>query len=442
MPEHRLVVIGAGLAGAAAAALARQAGIDVTLIYKDGGATAFSSGALDVAGDVFAPLGRLDLTERNLSVNLERLILADPAHPYARIAAGQERPTVVLDPLKEVLALLFSNEGPLLLDGGLDRNQPCFTTLGTIKFTALYPAQTAQPGLPGMEQPLVLGIRGLADFEPGMWGKVAQENAARLGHQLTARPAEIRLPLSHHRPAPAIADEINRDPTSFLLALKNALPAPPMVRSIVLPPVLPLQRRTEVLAGLADELNLPVYEVLSLPPSVPGLRLHQHLLQKIRKLGVQTIHGEVCGFVGGKEEIKAIRLRRGGGEEKIPAAVFVLASGKFLAGGLRKERAFAETIFNLPVTAAEFPPGREIFTEKLLGLRVNAEHPLFAAGLSVDHSLQLRDHAGRSRPSNLFAAGAILAGHNYLKDGTGAGVALASGALAGKNAACLLHGKI
>ncbi len=79
-------------------------------------------------------------------------------------------------------------------------------------------------------------------------------------------------------------------------------------------------------------------------------------------------------------------------------------------------------------------PG-EVFTQKLLGLQITERHALFEAGVKVDALLRPLTLDAAPRFNNLFAAGAILSGHNYVSDGTGSGVALATGVQAGINAA-------
>jgi glycerol-3-phosphate dehydrogenase subunit B len=145
------------------------------------------------------------------------------------------------------------------------------------------------------------------------------------------------------------------------------------------------------------------------------------------------LRAEVTGFEADGPTIKALIAERPEGKERIEADAFVLASGKFLGGGIVKERALRERVFNLTV----FMRGRacgEFFTEKALGLRVTERHALFEAGVRVDGALRPLDRDGNPAFANLFAAGAVLSGHNYIHDQTGAGVALATGARAGMNA--------
>jgi glycerol-3-phosphate dehydrogenase subunit B len=69
-----------------------------------------------------------------------------------------------------------------------------------------------------------------------------------------------------------------------------------------------------------------------------------------------------------------------------------------------------------------------------------APQPLLAAGLRVDARLRPVDAGGRPVHEALFAAGAVIGGHEHAADGTGLGVAVLTGYLAGRRAAGLPKG--
>jgi glycerol-3-phosphate dehydrogenase subunit B len=64
-----------------------------------------------------------------------------------------------------------------------------------------------------------------------------------------------------------------------------------------------------------------------------------------------------------------------------------------------------------------------------------AAQPLLAAGVKVDASCRPLDDDGLPVHYRLFAAGALIGGHEHAADGTGLGVAILSGFLAGRGAA-------
>ena len=434
--SRKVAVIGGGLAGSAAAANARKAGAEVVMLSRGPGATAFSSGALDCFGDPCPPTLRPDSAQRDAAKNLERLLLVNPAHPYSRMTGDE--PDAAFTRLRELLSgtldLLFPEGGGLALAGELESSTPLFTSLGTIKFTNLHPANMAGPDQAGSDRPLVIGVHGLNDFDPELWTRTARQNTERLGKKLSPICADIVFDGRGERQSPELAAQVEAAPEQFINAVGAAKDKAREASCLILPPVLPLGPREKLMSELAGGFSLPVYEVLSLPPSVPGLRLFEHLEKRVAALGIELMRAEAVGFDHEAGRVKSLVVRQGGEESRLEAHAFVLAGGKFIAGGLEKKRAFREKLFGLPIYLDDRIVD-EIFIEKVLGRGVNDRHPLFEAGLKNDERLRPINREGLPAYENLFAAGAVLAGYNYLRDGTGAGVALAAGAQAGINAA-------
>jgi glycerol-3-phosphate dehydrogenase subunit B len=116
----------------------------------------------------------------------------------------------------------------------------------------------------------------------------------------------------------------------------------------------------------------------------------------------------------------------------------VLASGRFIGGGIVRRRTLLEPLLNLPVEASEggasgFHLARRPSTTLTVRQR-GAPQPLLAAGLRVDGRLRPLDPQGRPVHDALFAAGAVIGGHEHAADGTGLGVAVLTGFLAGRYA--------
>ena len=177
---------------------------------------------------------------------------------------------------------------------------------------------------------------------------------------------------------------------------------------------------------------MPVAETLSDVPSVPGLRLHRAIEARLAAAGVAVIQGEVAAAPVPGEPVRA-------GETVVRAPAWVLATGRFVGGGIARRGVLAEPALRLPVQAAE---GREAGVH--LALRPAASltardrlrpQPLLSAGLRVDGALRPLDERGRAVHPRLFAAGAVVGGHEQATDGTGLGVAILTGFLAGLAAA-------
>ena len=121
------------------------------------------------------------------------------------------------------------------------------------------------------------------------------------------------------------------------------------------------------------------------------------------------------------------------------AGSWVLATGRFVGGGIVRRGALSEALLGLPVQASEGgASGFHLARRPAATLTVRerrAPQPLLAAGLRVDSQLHPLDLAGAPAHPWLFAAGAVIGGHEHADDGTGLGVAILTGWLAGRAAA-------
>jgi glycerol-3-phosphate dehydrogenase subunit B len=201
---------------------------------------------------------------------------------------------------------------------------------------------------------------------------------------------------------------------------------------VLVPPVLGLEPGARVPERVAAAAGLPVAETLSDVPSVPGLRLQAALAAALRAAGVEIVQGTVEDASGPGAPATA-------GGVRITAARWVLATGRFVGGGIARRGTLRETTLGLPVQAAE---GREAGLDLAarpaasLTLRARAgPQPLLSAGVRVDAGLRPLDSRGRPAAGRLFAAGAVVGGHEQASDGTGLGVAILTGWLAGRAAA-------
>jgi glycerol-3-phosphate dehydrogenase subunit B len=196
--------------------------------------------------------------------------------------------------------------------------------------------------------------------------------------------------------------------------------------------VLGLSPASRVAERVAEVAGLAVAEIVADVPSVPGVRLQAAIEAALAHAGVEVVTGELAGATGPDAPVMA------GGRE-LRAARWVLATGRFVGGGIRRRGALAEPALGLPVQAAE---GREagvhLAGRPAASLTVRdrrAPQPLLSAGLRVDALLRPLDERGRPIHPGLFAAGAVIGGHEHATDGTGLGVAILTGYLAGRAAA-------
>jgi glycerol-3-phosphate dehydrogenase subunit B len=100
----------------------------------------------------------------------------------------------------------------------------------------------------------------------------------------------------------------------------------------------------------------------------------------------------------------------------------ILATGRFLGGGLRADRKrIREPLFDLPVHQA---PERASWHRDTF-LDPNG-HPINRAGIEVDDAFRPLDRTGAVVHPALFAAGSILAHQDWMRQKCGAGLALST----------------
>ena len=422
--EADVLVVGGGMAGALAALAARASGARVALVRRSPGATALSSGAISVAPHRPAHPNEPLAGRRGPLESARALAAASPDHPYAVLG---------VDALGDALAFASHALDPLLAPA-LDRPRVLPTAFGSAASAALCQRSMEAGDLLAVRGTLaVAGLAGHLAFDAGLVAAGLERYAARGGPPAraialelpglvspTARPHELARALE----APGAAEALGG-------ALRAALPA--SAGAALLPPVLGLDPGARVAERAAAAAGLPVAETLSDVPSVPGLRLQRAIDGALRDAGVVCVTAGIgAGWVFPGEPVDA-------GGTPVTARAWVLATGRFVGGGIARRGVLAEPALRLAVQAAE---GREagvhlaVRPAASLTVRDRRDHqPLLSAGLRVDAALRPLDERGGVVHPRLLAAGAVLGGHEQATDGTGLGVAILTGFLAGLTAA-------
>jgi len=401
MPRADVVVIGAGLSGLSCAAELAERGARVFLAAKGMATTHWTHGGLDVAapagaGTMRDGIGALAGTRNHPYRTLATDVEASVAGHLARMAA-------------EGLEHVGSLDDPLT---------PIPTAVGSLRPAAILPAAQAAALEPwtgdGM---LLVGFTRYRDA----WAPFAARNlqhAEWAGGPSEIRAVDVELPglEQRHNIAPQMLARLFEDPawrTRALSAIADAVPAGAW--RIGIPAVLGLDSHAEVHAAAERALGGRVFEIASLPPSVPGLRLFEALRRRILRAGARIQVGfDVVDVERSGGRVVAIHTEAASRTLRIGAEAFVLASGGIGGAGIRAghDGTLTERVFGLPVSA----PSRELwFSDDPL-----RPHPLEAAGIEVDTSMV------PAELENVRVIGSALAGMHYLDERCGDGVALAS----------------
>jgi glycerol-3-phosphate dehydrogenase subunit B len=395
------VVIGAGTAGLTAATRIAQAGASVCVIAKGVGSTHLAPGTIDVLG--YSP-GRVG----SPSEALEALIAADPDHPYALLGAD-----VIEAAVEWLIGTAATGPQPgYCYTGGLDRNYLLPTAMGTLKPSAVVPETFAAGDTGSLNRHVVVGIPALRDFHP----QLCASNLRAAG--VDARAISIELDLDR-ADSSTLGLARRLDDRAWRLSFGARLA--PLVRSadrVGLPAMLGLNDPHAVLSDLQDRLGRPVFEISTLPPSVPGIRLYELLRHSLRKAGGRLALGAgVTDHQRDGDRVTSVSAATAGSPTTYRADAFVLAAGGVHSGAITLDSHWQthELIFGLPL--AGLPgSGEPRFLDDYF-----AEQPMARVGVAVDRDLRAIGTA------NVFVAGASLPGAVPWSEASGEGIALASG---------------
>jgi glycerol-3-phosphate dehydrogenase subunit B len=420
---YDVIIIGAGLAGLMAAEVAQEKGARVLILARGMGSLPLTSGCIDGLG--YFPSSSPVPVSSPLTA-LGRFRDFHSQHPYSKL--GQARILSALNRFKDL-----ARSGAIPYAGEFDSNFLIPTALGTFHPTCLVP-ETMKNGLlslPG--RVLLLGFEGLKDFSACL----AEQNlnllqaqgriATSFRAETLADPGWGEKPLNSLNLARAFDEQEFRD--------RLARQVQPLLKGrekLGMPAVLGFRYSYQAWTDLQTRLGTEIFEIPLPPPSIPGLRLYNLMRARLQEKGVRILIGlSALKPILEKGEIQGIAL---GETRKSPvyrACAYVLATGKFVGGGLDAQRnRIFETLFDLPV---QYPPNRKgWFNTQLL---TAAGQPFNSFGVEVNEDLQPVDPAGKVVYRNLFAAGGILAHADSMAEKSGGGVAIATGYAAGELAA-------
>jgi glycerol-3-phosphate dehydrogenase subunit B len=191
------------------------------------------------------------------------------------------------------------------------------------------------------------------------------------------------------------------------------------------PALLGLQEHTRLWQELEERLATAVFEIPTLPPSVPGLRLYQALRAQLQRRQVRIEIGmEAINFTAQAGQILDVQTATSARPRSHRAANYLLATGGFLGGGFNSDHTGRcwEVIFDLPLTTPE--DRSQWFRSGFLDL---AGQPIFQTGVAVNDDWQPVAAGGNMVYGNLWAAGGVLAHTDPIRERSLEGVAVATG---------------
>jgi glycerol-3-phosphate dehydrogenase len=417
-----LLIIGAGLAGLAAAYVAARANWQVRVVAQGWGAHHWAAGTVDVLG--YAPGEWAEAVQRPLAT-IDKLSRSRPGHPYSLL--GLARLQENLDAFAAITA-----EIGLPYQGAPAAGENLWlpSAVGAARPTYLAPPGQAAGDLSRPEPMLIVGFQGMRDFYPHL----IAENLNRQG--LAARAAWLPLALltdRHDFTTVHLAEGFEAEGRLALIAAHLKQLVRPGER-IGLAAILGLDAHPAVLAELERQTGTAVFEIPTLPPSVPGIRLFQRLRRRLLAMGVRVdagmkVSGAQISSQGEGATIQYVQIDSSARPYKQRADYFLLATGGILGGGFDSDSdgRVWETIFDLPLNA---PRQRDQWFQPHF---LNREgHPIFSAGIVVNEQFQPLNAGQEPAFTNLWAAGNLLAHSDALQERSLEGVAVATGIAAAR----------
>jgi glycerol-3-phosphate dehydrogenase subunit B len=422
-----VLIIGAGPAGLLAGCVASSQGTRVRVLAAGIGTTHLSPGWIGIldtglttpfrSGDPSGPGADRDLTQA-----LEHWIAEHPAHPYA--LAGLDALRRGISSFREVCAAAGLN-----YLGDLQSNFYLPTALGALAPAALAPesfvaGDARQPG-----EMLIAGPAGWRDFYPAL----CAGNLTRQG--VTARSVAFELPEARtgkfdSTPA-GLARLFERVDVRARVAAELKAKLGGAAR-VGVPAVLGLEEHAEAWRDFQDRLGTPVFEIPTLPPSVPGMRLYAALRRALLRSSTRILLDMTAsrGLTEGKRAVGVV-VPSPARDATYRADRIILATGGLYGGGITGDRygKLRERVFDLPVVTpdaaneqiSEAAPAW--FDEDLLSKR---GHPIHLAGVRANAHLQATDETKIVLIENVRIAGRLLAGYNPAIEGSTEGVWLAT----------------
>ena len=392
-----VIVIGGGLAGFMAAAVAANHQQKVTLLTYGSGSLPLMSGTIDIL-NAKAP----DAAIKNLPAH----------HPYKKIGLK------AIDSAAKFFCDVAA-QANLPYVGRLSAQIPVITAVGTLKYSCLVPESMDASNLVNKKKIFVVEIKGLKDFYAAM----IADNLKKYFPDKTFEVAKIDLKLLGGRDitcmdAAQLLTDNEQQLANELKSLKTADDD-----AIIIPPILGVMGNFSR-SVITTQIRAEVIETTCLPPSPPGIRLQRAFIKYLQKSGVRVFENSkvVRGVVEGKT-VTGVVVENVVREKIFRAKKVILATGGFYSGGITM-RDFdnpVEPIFDIPVffpTGAENWSNKNLFSDKPQGFSMT--------GIFTNDNLNPADENGKVLYENLHVVGANLGGCDKIFERSAGGIAISS----------------
>lgn len=403
-----LAVIGSGLAGMAASIFALKRGIS-TAQAGNTGAIAYTTGYLDLLG---TSGGSSSALLNDPWSGIKQLHKDQPQHPLARVPEEDIRKAFV-----EFTS--FLGECGIVYGAPTDHNVSVMTPAGTTKPTFSVPA-TMQSGVDAYAQKakcVIIDFKGLRGFS----GRQVVANLQKTWPAVSTE--RITFPeMEHGEIYPEVMARALEVPATREKLAETIRQIRGDAEFVGMPAIMGMHNPDTVMADLARLIGCPVFEIPTMPPSVPGIRLREMFEQVFPQKGLTLVPQQKVKDINFSGERVELSLSDNYGPIIIHAKAVILATGRFLSGGLEAEiGGISEPLLDLPVTQPESRD--DWYSTQYMDKQ---GHEIHKCGIEVDDAFRPLNNKGNVVDPRLFAAGVILAHQDWIRGRCGAGVAIAT----------------
>jgi len=411
------VIIGGGLAGLTCGISSLRKGMTTLILSNGMNALHFSSGSVDLMG--FDSSEKISKSPFNEISNLNE---TNNNHPY--IKAGETKIIQAMDFFTREL----EQSGMRLKSKGKE-NLFHFTNLGVLKPTYLSQESSFDTdslnSADGESPVALLNFSGFRDYFPQL--AAANLKKSRLFRKRDLIMGEICLEQFDEKGrnynefrSIDIARIFNTERYLNKIAQKIC-EISGKAQIITLPSFLGIDNFERVHRKLEELTGKKIYELPTLPPSIPGLRMDSRLKGIFINAGGHLVSSDrvKAGLFRGKR-LNAV-VTENSGPDGIRGKNFLLATGSFLSGGLVSEyKKITEPVFNTDVF---FTPERTSWNSE--SFFTETGHPFMKFG--VETTDDFRAIIENSEMENLYCAGSVLGHYDPVREGSGGGVAVTTG---------------
>ncbi len=399
-----LIVVGAGLAGMFAGALAARRGLDTIVIARGIGGTHISAGMIGVHG-----YAQHKPIRKPAPSNLGE------KHPYSRFT------TATIATALEKFSTICSEQNLNML-GDLHTNHWLPTAIGATHAACLVPESMLAGDLRNKTPMLIGRLPGFRDFYPELLTSNLGHDAVVVDLPVPGAPRRresYATDLAHLLDAPDSREGI-------LLAWREAIDSLALQSDFAaarlgVPAILGIEQAHYVWQTAQTILEREVFEIPIMPPSVPGMRIFNALHTAILAKNGRLVLGPTVQGAFTRHGSAHLSAAANGRERKYKANAILLATGGFAHGGLESEspKTVHESVFDLPVV--QTPKGKSWSRARYLDAQ-----PFARLGVETDATSRALDSTGAPIADNLWACGSLLAGADRMTEGSREGIALSS----------------